>query len=245
MDEIPADSILGRSTRDRVSPTGERIQKSDFDVDDLVKPGKSEKYPQARKRAAQKPRTQSLMTVLSKQLEKEHLKYQQEQQEQQRAIEWANEHQPKTLLKTKETTPRWQETPSTAKVSADLEYAYVTQKGDAIFTKECPASLSSEDLFSVVNRNPHPQAYAKSINKLEYKGWDYIGCGYPSDMVVFARPKRRQWFKQILGGGILAVVVAAILLEIDERWTGTTRRADWEAARELRRLEQGSETKPE
>ncbi|AOW04340.1 hypothetical protein LXG23DRAFT_48495 [Yarrowia lipolytica] len=238
MDGIPpatAESIIGRSsTRDRVSHTGERIRKLDFDVEDLIKPGRREVAPAAPKRESKQPGTKSLMTVLSKQLEKEHLKF----QGQQRELEWSNkEAQHKKAAPVKTHTPQWQETPSSIKTVEDQDYAYVTQGGEAIFTKERPPSLASEDLFSVLNRNPHPETYAKSINKLESKGWRYIGCGYPSDLVVFARPKRRRygWIKQIMGTSALAFVVTYTLLEIDERWTGTKRRAQWEREREQRR----------
>lgn len=233
MDEIPpatAESIIGRSsTRDRVSHTGERIQKLDFDVEDLVKPGRREKHPTASKRTPKSAGTKSLMTVLSKQLANEHQKF----TTQQRELEWSNK--PKKSVP-QSSTPQWQETPSSTKAFVDQDYAYVTQTGETIFTKERPPSLASEDLFSVLNRNPNPDSYAKSISKLEGKGWRYIGCGYPSDLVVFARPKRRSgWLKQIMGTSALAFVVTYTLLEIDERWTGTTRRAEWEKEREQRR----------
>lgn len=238
MDGIPtatAESIVGRSsTRDRVSHTGERIRKLDFDVEDLIKPGRRQVSPAAVKREFKQPGTKSLMTVLSKQLEKEHLKF----QGQQRELEWStNQEAAKKRATTPPVTPKWQETPSSIKRVEDQDYAYVTQGGEAIFTKERPPSLASEDLFSVLNRNPHPETYAKSINKLEAKGWRYIGCGYPSDLVVFARPKRRSggWIRQILGTSALAFVVTYTLLEIDERWTGTQRRAEWEREREQRR----------
>lgn len=244
MDGIPpatAESIVGRSsTRDRVSHTGERIRKLDFDVEDLIKPGRRQVSPAAPKRVSKQPgTTKSLMTVLSKQLEKEHLKF----QGQQRELEWSSKEakgkgKGKDVKKTMTTpiTPRWQETPSSIKTVEDQDYAYVTQGGEAIFTKERPPSLANEDLFSVLNRNTHPETYAKSINKLEAKGWRYIGCGYPSDLVVFARPKRRSgWIKQIMGTSALAFVVTYTLLEIDERWTGTQRRAEWEREREQRR----------
>lgn len=237
MDGIPpatAESIVGRSsTRDRVSHTGERIRKLDFDVEDLIKPGRRQVSPAAVKREREQPGTKSLMTVLSKQLEKEHLKF----QGQQRELEWStNQEAKKRSATTPPVTPQWQETPSSIKTVEDQDYAYVTQGGEAIFTKERPPSLASEDLFSVLNRNPHPETYAKSINKLEAKGWRYIGCGYPSDLVVFARPKRRSgWIRQILGTSALAFVVTYTLLEIDERWTGTQRRAEWEREREQRR----------
>ncbi|KAG5359227.1 hypothetical protein CKK34_5574 [Yarrowia sp. E02] len=237
MDGIPpatAESIVGRSsTRDRVSHTGERIRKLDFDVEDLIKPGRKE-TPPARKRESKAPDTKSLMTVLSKQLEKEHLRF----QDKQRELEWSSKGTPKTGAPAVSPAriPQWQETPSSRKSVEEQDYAYVTQGGEAIFTKERPPSLASEDLFSVLNRNPHPETYAKSINRLEAKGWRYVGCGYPSDLVVFARPKKRHgWIKQILGTSALAFVVTYVLLEIDERWTGTKRRAQWVQEREQRR----------
>ncbi|KAG5356201.1 hypothetical protein CJU89_5927 [Yarrowia sp. B02] len=231
MDGIPPsgspESIVGRSsTRDRVSHTGERIRKLDFDVEDLIKPG-SREASFASKRVSKQPGTKSLMTVLSRQLEKEHLKF----VGQQRELEWSNKAQ-----KPAPKPPQWQETPSSIKKVEDQDYAYVTQGGEAIFTRERPPSLASEDLFAVLNRNPHPEKYARSINRLEAKGWKYIGCGYPSDLVVFARPKRRYaWIKQIVGTSALAFAVTYTLLEIDERWTGRERRAQWEREREQRR----------